>query len=353
MKSIILNLRQDADNYPAKNDLDTTYANLVNSKATITVMPRDPVTNDLITVTNLTDYPISNLTNSYSTTKEVRTRNTMSYPKTNGISISPVASYLTQATFNTIYININKLNKTYIKNFQKNQLPIGGNFYYMVSLRSRSAPTAGRVCSMLFKDNNTVVVRASTTSEYEYNYKTNLQEGNILITEELLKAALVSLPLNTEDYIFDFCIRHYGDDAYNLDFSVSNIFIGNSIDFFVNEGFKFQNNNLTVFENSKRVGKTFIQKNESIKSCKIDLDLLTVKQSNGFYNNLFKSAKDTPIVFFPFVEDDLLQDNNEDKFDFSMQNMEVGGLYYISKDFEFDNQYFNVYNISLDLIEYK
>lgn len=366
MKSIILNLRNTQDFAKTYSDIDYLYLNRVRNTggSTITLMDYNVYDRYAITPVALADYPLTNLL-SYSTTLEARSGNVIAGGNFNisGISFRMASDGL-GSTANTIYANINKLNKQYTKKF----ITGTGNYDYFVALRLKALPTTV-VGMLIFKNNNKVVIRTGTgvsLQERTIDYISNIQEGNLLVTSALLKCLGVGTveagagSFAVGSTIVDIGIISQGISGQtNLDCSISNVFIGNSVDIFPAEEMEFVKKNLNKWDNSPRVGKTFLQKNESEKRCKLKIELMEAYESNFNMKNIYNANKDSPLAFFPF--NTIIQGNHtpdtEAKLladiEFGKQNLEVGGMYFISNDLALQNPNYDVYSVETELTEYK
>lgn len=356
MKSIILNMSQNKALQALRQD-EYKYLNQLNSGATIT-----PIAQDFwdfsghaaISTSVVSGYPLSRIRDSYSTTLEAKTtmvERVGSGYKTGGITIEMPASTALrpgQEYFNTIYININKLNKPYLENFRyaSNADEADGKIsMYFVVLRRKDSPTNYKM--FYFTPDSVFALDHNGNSLLSKQFaQCNIPEGNILIDSTLLKAVMGSDPLLTTNYIIDIGIMSVGKTH---DFSVSNIFIGNSFDFYLNEGYKFKNNNLSKITYGERSGKNFLEKNESTKSVSNKFEIMTDLESNQYTSAIFLDNKDLPIAFFPYC--DTLNDNTLKEH--SKLNVLQGGMYMITADYQSENSFYNVFDFELTLTEYK
>ena len=348
MKSKILNLSYTLNGISSEVQ-NSKYLNILNNSSMLSVIPKSP-NGATISLTASTDYPLSNITSSFSITKEARVNSVLSSGYyVSGIRVTLPTSYLSgQDTFNTIFVNINKLNKTYLNNF-KSTLAYGPveKYFYFVAFRLKSS--IGTVAKLLEFKNDGLYIDGSL---FTYEYPVNLSEGNILIDQALIEHLFSVSSLNTDDYVIDIGIKGNELTTSAIDMSISNIFIGNSFDFYVDENMEYNKNNLNEFVSAKRTGKSFIQKNDSLKSLKATFDLMTTEEALENLNDWFLANKDNPIVFFPFCDSQIVDISGTEKHHKKM-NLEIGGLYYISKDLTLKNSKYDVYSFALELKEYK
>lgn len=358
MKSIILNMRGNIDGYKAYNLCNPKYLNLLNSFATVSPLTRNPRTGTTLVTpcTVVPGYPIANLTFGYRTTRECRiANNTTDGAGFSGIEISlQTTGLIEQSTFNTIFVNVNKLNKTYINKFYSTRADSWfPKFTYNISFRKRSTPDTVVAKFQFYNENNSTndgmrFTQSGTT--YTLNYiGANLKEGNILLDSKMLAMVDNTNPdgLVTADWFIDVWISNQNMPVAVADFSVSNIFIGNAVDLVISMGTESTKDNLNVVTTGIRTGTNFVQINESLKSFKMNFDILTAVEANENVYNFISVNKDTPLAFFPFV------DYDEDDIEQNKENLEKGGLFMISKDLSIKNTKWDVYSFSLELKEYK
>lgn len=361
MHSKILNLNY-RDEKDLLNKTATKYINYVSNLAKVEPMnhiwDEFGVRVNITQLTELPNYPISNITNSYHIDKESK----VSYYTTttefagfhqniSGISITPFfygPKESDQNTFNCIALQFNKFNKSYMTYLENNGITI-----ILVDKSNDSLSKRIFFKSVGLADTVTVTTMGGTSIySSRFNYASFKENGLLIIDESLLFNIFGSENITTANYNIDiYCQNPVANGIINM--GISNIFMGNSINFFPEENLNYTNNNLNVVSFNKRTGRTFGENNESLKNLSFSLGNLYSQEIIDDLANWIKLNKNSPMLVFPYNHYNSDHSFDAESLKWTKLNYEMGGLFYISKDVKINNSNYDVFNTTLDLIEYK
>ena len=367
MKSKILNL---IGSNTLQND-NKPLVKYMNKYIMQSVVPLNRVNYDgvmtNITTTEVTNYPITNTKNNYSIYKEAKLNYTSLTSagftaNYSGITINPYALGTlssTERAINNITILLNKDDKTYMNNL-KTKTNLGFKVVFRRIALETPASTYNLYISLI--GNGIEIRKGDTTLVYQSsNYYIDLENGIISIDEEILYKIFgtKTVDLYDLDYIIDIYLEASGSSASNIiPFQYSKIFIGQSIDFFADEGIEYTLKNLNSFNSAKRSGYTTIQINNTLKNLKLNFDNLYSYEITSLLYDLIKLNKNTPVIVLPYCNptnypDSYSEPYNSESKQWLKLNYELGGLYYIANDLEIKNSTYDVFSTKLELVEYK
>ena len=353
MHSKILNLKS-SDTRSLLTQTENRYLNSIGNYYT-TILPIQRVFVDSawynLTTTEQANYPISNLTNSnFSITNETKI-NTVINPvfgtrKMSGITISMTAPFGVYATYNNIAIMFNKLNTNYMSRLKTDSLQL--------VFRHKTVEANSKFMTIRFNSQyaNVVVSNTSGTTLFTTDfYAPSIDNGMVLLDETIMYNIFGTENVNKVDYHIDIFID--SPSSASEVFAISNVFIGNSINFYAEENLNYKKKNLNQYKINKRTGKTFTQINSNLKELKIKYSNLLNEDVLNNAKNFYDLNKDAPMLVFPFNNYNENYTYNLDSLNWQKLNYELGGMYYISNDLDITNNVFDSFEYELELVEYK
>jgi hypothetical protein len=329
MKSKFINWKHLDTTYVSSLDIESQYVNRLNDLGDVLVLDN---------ATGLafeTNYPKTNL-HKKSISKECRTNtwlNGSAYE--GGITIDPTSGF---GNWNTMVLQFNKLNEDLVTKLKTLSVRIqlvdtaNSDVRYEIVLANGGTNAENYVADYYGAGRDFYQVQTD---------KINPEEGLILLDEEITSF------FNIQSFPeADYNIRIYFVGASDFDyFSISNIAINNYIEACVSEKLDFQIKNLSKTSMNKRTGNKFMQNNKDVKSLKGAIELLTAEEYLDYKIGVNKFNINSPLFFFPYCEND----NNN----LSFLNLEHGGLYQLKETFKIKNDSYDMYDIGIDLSEYK
>lgn len=277
----------------------------------------------------LTNYPKSNI-HELKTYKEARLNTFQNGPTYfAGISVELDSGF---GNWNTLALQFNKLNTDLVNKLRS----------LNVQVQWERIDSPGTI-------DYTVTLNASTTIENTFpslvsTGKIYPEEGLILIDKDITKA-FAEQSFDESEYKINVIFSSSTDFEY---FSISNLTFTDSIDIFIDDEVSFERENLNEYSNNSRTGSTFVQLNSEMKMLKTAISLLDKTEKKSFDKNVVRFNKNTPFFFFPYCE----SSENSD-FEYSLFNLEAGGLYNFDNKWKFDNDDYNIFDLNIKLEEHK
>jgi hypothetical protein len=326
MISKFINLGWTKNGSLDKMDIADQYLNRVDDLAYIT--PYNP--SDAFSTDFLTDYPKSNLHN-YRLSKEARLNTFQNgSPYFAGISCNLASGY---GNWNTMVIQFNKLNNNFIDHIKSNK---------SIVVEWERIDTPGLIDGWItFKAGNTFEALVSSG-------KIDPNEGTILIDADVVTQCQIDGDIGTSWDESEYQINIYMSSTEDFEyFGISSVTFTNSLDIYIDEYLKFNRSNLDDITRNKRTGTLFRKENSELKALSSAISLLEKDELLSF-EKFVRFNKSKPFFFFPYC-------NSEDStsLNYSLINLEMGGLYAFPKNWKVNNNSFNIFNVDIDLEEHK
>ncbi len=139
---------------------------------------------------------------------------------------------------------------------------------------------------------------------------------------------------------------------------IANLTFTNATSIYLDNSIKVSRKNLTNFNMNKKTGVLFPDINEYSKSLDSKISLMTLEELKEFDVNVVKNNMNSPFYFFPFCEPSSELTNTESKTDtnalnLSRENYELGGFFTFDPSFDITNTDYDTYDIPVKLDEYK
>jgi hypothetical protein len=325
---------------------------------------------------------VNNLLNA-SITKTMKCPIASTTTSRSGFTMEVKSSYFIgkDRAFNGIVIQLNKLDKAYIDSIKNAAFRF--EYTYKVDDANSLTSTNSITKRITFAPNTSVygvvndydvvpdavetaVVAGNTSSTTVHNMVTNnynINEGIFVIDSEMLKwFGLDKLsyvnnttPSTTIHYTFSFYIFL----ASTPQLEIANVTFTNSFNVYIDDEIKFQRNNLSIYNQSKKTGVVFLDVNEYNKSFETKMSLLTESDAIKFDYNIHKNNMNCPFYFFPYCEASSGLSNIDTANDLStyrtrLVNTEMGGLYSFDVKYDLTNKTsVDFFDIPIKLNEYK
>lgn len=356
MHSKILNLNY-TDNKVYQNRIQPQYMNFigVSTISPLAKILKEDGTFGSILTTELTNFPLSNIKDSYSITKEGKTSvytASTEWPSFtqyfSGITLNLTTPSYETTTFSNICIMLNKLNKTYINKLK------ASNINFAVCFRHKTTESLSRIIYFELNQQSGLVnaVSPAGTTIFSSNYYfTDLDSGIIMLDETLLYNVLGSENISYNTYYID--IYTVSPSTSMTNFAVANIFVGNSINFYADENLEFVNENLNKYSINTRTGKTFTELNSSLKSLTLDFTNLYSSELLSDLNNWIEYNKDAPMIVLPFNNYNNNYTYDSESLKWQKLNFKLGSLYYIADDIKIKNTTYDVFDHAIKFKEFK
>jgi hypothetical protein len=367
MKTKLFNLKYTQNSIlDFTQDYNNTYKNLINSTSNIAPLAYSFNYATSYTFTTDTTYPHTNIFNDYSIYSFSRGVNqNISGVRHSGFTLNGTGN------FDSLMLQFNKDGPLSQTNWD-------GQIYVYIRNKVTTEPHFG------FRYTKATTVQDPYESTgisgagkpyyiLDISNCLSIKEGFLYFTSEHVKQldkvyqiGAAASPLGLTQFNFnDYFIDIEFTASTNTSMEISNIFVGKTVDFYVNGSLDFTSDNLNKYESSPRVGKTFQQTNKYIKSLSFSLNPINANKLNNYYKSFISGNKDTPFFLLPYAEEEL-NVNEETGFgyspysyltqiqkDFQIRNLLQGGLYYFNSVDDLKNSAYNVFNMDVKLREYK
>lgn len=324
MISKFINLGWTRNGESANLSVEEQYLNRVNDLADIT--PYNPA--GAFSTDFLVNYPKTNLQD-FAIYKEARLNTFQNGPTYfAGVSCALTSGF---GNWNTLVIQFNKFNTDLVNKLRT----------LNVQIQWERIDTPGLIDYQVTLNSSTLIEAGTDTITSGKIYP---EEGLILIDNDITRN-MAEQSFQESEYQINILFSSSSDFEY---FSISNLTFTNSIDTYLDDKVDFERENLDKLTMNKRTGSLFRQINSEVKALKSKISLLDKNEVTDFQKNIVRFNKSQPFFFFPYC-------NSEEttSFEYSLLNLEQGGLYTFDKKWKVMNDSFDIFDLDIKLKEHK